>query len=259
MGQPNANGNTALKPVDAGFLNTPINNFETSSGVINNPNPSYSNTIGNISGQPTPLPSPNMSQPNMGGIAGGVENNYRGIAGLVNPVARMPGIDSFGGQPQNPMGGGNFVQTGQFGSQPIDMGGFGGNMGGGFGGNMGGQLTPLPSPNMPQPYMPGIDSFGGQPQVGGPAQLMGGMDRPAIGMPGGEGGKTTFSQPRGKGGGGGQGGGKGSTATGSRLVDFPQLANPYDSNMAGKAVNDPMPLLENTYHPGGYQGPGSSY
>ena len=43
-----------------------------------------------------------------------------------------------GGQSQNPMGGGNFVQTGQFGSQPIDMGGgFGGNMGG-FGSNMGG-------------------------------------------------------------------------------------------------------------------------
>ena len=39
-----------------------------------------------------------------------------------------------GGQSQNPMGGGNFVQTGQFGSQPIDMGGgFGSNMGGGMG------------------------------------------------------------------------------------------------------------------------------
>ena len=67
MGQPNTNGNTALKPVDAGFLNTPINNFETSSGVINNPNPSYSNTIGNMGGmnniQPTPLPSPNMPPP----------------------------------------------------------------------------------------------------------------------------------------------------------------------------------------------------
>jgi hypothetical protein len=49
-------------------------------------------------------------------MPGGVENNYRGIAGLVNPFARMPGIDAYGGQ-----------------------------------------LTPLPSPNMPQPNMPGID------------------------------------------------------------------------------------------------------
>jgi hypothetical protein len=80
-------------------------------------------------------------------------------------------LGGMGGQPQNPMGsmgggfGGNMGQH-SFGdlrsmqNQP--------NMGGGFGGNMGGQLTPLPSPNMP-----GIDSYGGQPQVGGPAQMVG--------------------------------------------------------------------------------------
>jgi hypothetical protein len=193
MGQPNTNGNTALKPVDAGFLNTPINNFETSSGVINNPNPSYSNTIGNISGQPTPLPSPNMPQPNMGGIAGGVENNYRGIAGLVNPVARMPGIDSYGGQPQ--VGG------------PAQMGGsyFGDNMLSNMGNN-----TRLGN-NSQLGQLGNMDNRFGQlgnmaniPQIEGLAGL-------ETGMPGGEGGKTTFSQPRGKGGGGGQGGGKGSS------------------------------------------------
>ena len=97
--------------------------------------------IDSYGGQPTPLPSPNMSQPYMGGIAGGVENNYRGIAGLVNPVARMPGIDSYGGQ-LTPL------------PSPDRMPGIDA---------YGGQLTPLPSPNMPQPYMPGIDAYGGQP------------------------------------------------------------------------------------------------
>ena len=67
-------------------------------------------------------------------------------------------------------------------------------------------------------------------------------------------------QPLAKGGGGNQGGGKGSTATGSRLVDFPQLAAPFDPNMAGKTNNDPLGLIENTYHPNrGPQGPGANY
>jgi hypothetical protein len=66
-----------------------------------------------------------------------------------------------GQQPQNPMSG--------LGQQPMTLP----YQPGGFGGSMGGQLTPLPSPNMPQPYMPGIDSYGGQPQVGGPAQMVG--------------------------------------------------------------------------------------
>lgn len=50
-------------------------------------------------------------------------------------------------------------------------------------------------------------------------------------------------QPAGKGGGGGQGGGKG-------IASAPST---------GKAVNDPMGLIEDTYHPGGYQGPGANY
>lgn len=67
-------------------------------------------------------------------------------------------------------------------------------------------------------------------------------------------------QPVGKGGGGNQGGGKGSSTAKGRLVDFPQLAAPYDPNMAGKTNNDPLGLIENTYHPNrGPQGPGSNY
>jgi hypothetical protein len=51
------------------------------------------------------------------------------------------------------------------------------------------------------------------------------------------------AQPMAKGGGGGQSGGKGiASAAGT-----------------GKAVNDPMGLIEDTYHPGGYQGPGANY
>ena len=51
-------------------------------------------------------------------------------------------------------------------------------------------------------------------------------------------------QPMAKGGGGGQGGGKGvASAAGT-----------------GKSINDPMGMIENTYHPNaGPQGPGSSY
>ena len=52
------------------------------------------------------------------------------------------------------------------------------------------------------------------------------------------------AQPMAKGGGGGQGNGKGiASAAGT-----------------GKAINDPMGMIENTYHPNaGPQGPGSSY
>ena len=48
---------------------------------------------GAVASMPDRMPqqSPDrMPQPNMGGIVRGVENNYRGIAGLANPVARMP-------------------------------------------------------------------------------------------------------------------------------------------------------------------------
>jgi len=61
-----------------------------------------------------------------------------------------------GGQPQNPMGGGNVIQTGEFGSQPIDMGG-----------GVGGQ-----PPSFTQPYMQGLGQAmqGGTAPGFGPAQ-----------------------------------------------------------------------------------------
>lgn len=65
------------------------------------------------------------------------------------------------------------------------------HVGGGFGGSMGGQLTPLPSPNMPQPYMPDIDLYGGQPQNQfGQLGNMANIPQSEIGMPGGQGGQT---------------------------------------------------------------------
>jgi hypothetical protein len=77
-----------------------------------------------------------------------------------------------------------------------------------------------------------------------------------IGGIAGSGGQAT--QPLAKGGGSNQGGGKGSTATGSRLVDFPQLNAPYANN---NMPEDPSTsMLHSTYRPNaGPQGPGSSY
>jgi hypothetical protein len=124
----------------AGLVNPTIDSYGGQPTPLPSPNmPDRMPGIDPYGGQPTPLPSPNMPQPYMGGIAGGVENNYRGIAGLVNPVARMPGIDSYGGQ-LTPLPSPNMSQPYMPG---ID--------------SYGGQLTPLPSPNMSQPYMPGID------------------------------------------------------------------------------------------------------
>jgi hypothetical protein len=75
-------------------------------------------------------------------------------------------LGSMGGQPQNPMGGGNFVQTGQFGSQPIDMGGYGGQgFGGGYGGGYGGYggqgFGGGYGGQMQNPFMGGMGGFGG--------------------------------------------------------------------------------------------------
>ena len=74
----------------------------------------------------------------------------------------------------------------------------------------------------------------------------------------GSGGQAT--QPLGKGGGGNQGGGKGSSTAKSRLVDFPQLAAPFDPNMGGNQRDASTSMLYNTYQPNsGPQGPGSNY
>ena len=100
-------------------------------------------------------------------------------------------LGGMGGQPQNPMGGGNFVQTGQFGSQPIDMGGFGGNMGGG-------EYSPNPMGGLERPQ---VSYFGGSTlsNMGNNTRLGNNMGQqqtmpyqPAIGMPGGQGGQTTY-------------------------------------------------------------------
>ena len=117
-------------------------------------------------------------------------------------------LGGMGGQPQNPMGGGNFVQTGQFGSQPIDMGGFGGNMGQQqtmpyqphrFGGDMGGgEYSPNPMGGLERPQ---VSYFGGSTlsNMGNNTRLGNNMGQqqtmpyqPAIGMPGGQGGQTTY-------------------------------------------------------------------
>lgn len=67
-------------------------------------------------------------------------------------------------------------------------------------------------------------------------------------------------QPLAKGGGSNQGGGKGSGTAKSRLVDFPQLAAPYDPLMVGNQGDASTSMLYNTYHPNsGPQGPGSNY
>jgi hypothetical protein len=127
-------------------------------------------------------------------------------------------LGSMGGQPQNPMGGGSFVQTGQFGSQPIDMGGFGGNMGGsqmmtGMGGNaQNGYMSPGGFGNNSQLGQLGnmanaagvstdFSMMQGGPNVGGGfggdmgnqfGQLgnMANIPQSEIGMPGGQGGQT---------------------------------------------------------------------
>lgn len=67
-------------------------------------------------------------------------------------------------------------------------------------------------------------------------------------------------QPLGKGGGGNQGGGKGSSTAKGRLVDFPQLAAPYDPNMVGNQGDALTSMLHSTNRPNaGFQGPGSNY
>jgi hypothetical protein len=146
----------------AGLVNPTIDSYGGQLTPLPSPNmpQPYMPGIDPYGGQLTPLPSPNMPQPNMGRIAGGVENNYRGIAGLVNPFARMPGIDSYGGQ-LTPLPSPNMPDR----MPGIDS--YGGQLTPLPSPNMpdrmpgidpyGGQLTPLPSPNMPQPYMPGID------------------------------------------------------------------------------------------------------
>ena len=95
-----------------------------------------------------------------GGSTGGIGAQ----SPAVNPPSPMGQIGNavggalggMGGQPQNPMGGGNVIQTGEFGSKPIDMGG-----------GVGGQ-----PPSFTQPYMQGLGQAmqGGTAPGFGPAQ-----------------------------------------------------------------------------------------
>jgi hypothetical protein len=109
-----------------------------------------------------------------GGSTGGIGAQ----SPAVNPPSPMGQIGNavggalggMGGQPQNPMGGGNVIQTGEFGSQPIDMGG-----------GVGGQ-----PPSFTQPYMQGLGQAmqGGMAPGFGPAQQqMGFMNSLAGGQP----------------------------------------------------------------------------
>ena len=95
-----------------------------------------------------------------GGSTGGIGAQSPAV-NPPSPMGQIGGavgsaLGGMGGQPQNPMGGGNFIQTGEFGSKPIDMGG-----------GVGGQ-----PPSFTQPYMQGLGQAmqGGMAPGFGPAQ-----------------------------------------------------------------------------------------
>ena len=109
-----------------------------------------------------------------GGSTGGIGAQSPAV-NPPSPVGQIGGavgsaLGGMGGQPQNPMGGGNVIQTGEFGSQPIDMGG-----------GVGGQ-----PPSFTQPYMQGLGQAmqgGTAPGFGAAQQQMGFMNSLAGGQP----------------------------------------------------------------------------